>query len=112
MRRLRWWLTLAILGGVLIISERSASAQWCSVGATPVSFGSYDVFSPVPLASTGTVTYRCLFAQSMTIWLDKGLNAPTNSPRQMTSGIDRLNYNLYLDAGHTQVWGDPSPNHY
>jgi spore coat protein U-like protein len=112
MRGARWLVILTILGGALIASERPAWAQWCGFSATSVSFGSYDVFSPVPLASTGTVSYRCLLPQGMTIWLGKGLNAPNNNPRQMASGMDRLNYNLYLDPGHTQIWGDPNPNHY
>jgi spore coat protein U-like protein len=112
MRGARWLVILAVLGGALLAGERPASAQFCSFGATSVSFGSYDVFNPVPLASTGTVSYRCLFLQGMNVWLSKGLNAPTNNPRQLASGTDRLNYNLYLDPGHTQIWGDPNPNHY
>ncbi len=112
MRGVRWLVTVAILGGALIVAERPASAQWCSFGTTSVDFGSYDVFNTVPLASTGSITYQCFFAGNMTIWLSKGMNAPTNNPRQLSTGIDRLNYNLYLDATHSQVWGDPSPNRY
>jgi spore coat protein U-like protein len=111
MKGVRWLVALTILGGALIVAERPALAQWCSFGTTSVSFGSYDVFGTVPLASTGSVTYRCFFANSMTIWLGKG-NAPTNNPRQMSSGTNLLYYNLYLDASHSLIWGDPTPNHY
>jgi spore coat protein U-like protein len=112
MKGARWLVCLAVLVVALIASERTASAQWCAFETTPVSFGSYDVFNTVPLASTGTVTYRCLYVASMTIWLSKGQVASTNNPRQLASGTDRLNYNLYLDAGHTMIWGDPNPSQY
>jgi spore coat protein U-like protein len=112
MRGVRWLVTLAVLAGTLIVAERPATAQWCSFGTTSVAFGAYDVFGTVPLASTGTITYGCWFANTMTIWLSKGMNAPTNTPRQMSNGIDRLNYNLYLDAARTLIWGDPNPSHY
>jgi spore coat protein U-like protein len=112
MRGLRWLVTLVVLGGALIVAERPASAQWCSFGTTSVSFGAYDVFSTVPLASTGSVTYRCRnmssTPQPITVWLGKG-RSPTNNPRQMSSGVGTLNYNLYLDAAHTLIWGDPNP---
>ena len=111
MRGVRWLVSLAVLGGALLLAERPASAQWYTFATTSVSFGSYDVFSTVPLASTGTVTYRCWFASSMVVWLGKG-NAPTNNPRQLSSGTGHLDYNLYLDAAHTLIWGDPNPNHY
>jgi len=119
MRGLHWLITLVVLGGALIATEKPASAQqfvWCNVSTTPVSFGAYDVFSTVPLASTGSVTYRCWNPQNndktMTIWLDDGINAPSNNPRQLSNGTSRLDYNLYLDAAHALIWGDPNPNHY
>jgi spore coat protein U-like protein len=56
------------------------------------------------------VTYWCSFAWTVSIYLGKG-TAGTNTPnRQMASGANRLSYNLYLDAAHTQTWGDPSPS--
>ncbi|MDR7993823.1 spore coat U domain-containing protein [Thermosynechococcus sp. TG252] len=33
-------------------------------------------------------------------------NAGRFTPRQMTSGRERLDYNLYIDAARTQIWGD------
>jgi len=104
-------LALTVLLGALLAGQGTARAQFCSVSTTPVSFGIYDVFSPTPLASTGTVSYRCLLALGMTIWLSKG-GAPTNDPRRMSNGSDDLKYNLYLDPAHTLIWGDPNPNAY
>ena len=31
----------------------------CTLSATPVAFGAYDVFQAGPTDSTGTITYRC-----------------------------------------------------
>jgi spore coat protein U-like protein len=74
-----------------------------------VSFGIYDVFSATPLNSTGSLNYQCTWiVHQRTIYLSKG-SAPNNNPRQMVSGANRLNYNLYLDAARTQIWGDPNP---
>ena len=110
MSGVRWLVSLFILGATLVIGGRSTSAQTCSITTTPVSFGIYDVFSLTDLASTGSVHYQCtwLVLRQRTVYLSKG-SAPSNNPRQMVSGANRLNYNLYLDAGHTQIWGDPNP---
>ncbi len=108
----RWLFCSCVVAGALLAAERPASAQYCSVSTTAVSFGIYDVFGTVPLASTGSVTIRCLFSPGVEVWLSKGVNAPTNLPRQLASGGDRLDYNLYIDAARTAVWGDPNPNHY
>jgi spore coat protein U-like protein len=111
MRRARWLVSLAVLSVVLLVGARSASAQFCGVSATSVVFGTYNVFDNAPLASTGSVSYTCWLWPTIRIWLSRG-SAPTNNPRQMVSGANRLSYNLYLDAAHTQVWGDPNPSQY
>jgi spore coat protein U-like protein len=109
MRRVRWLVSLFVLGSTLVLSGSAASAQTCSISTTPVSFGVYDVFSSTPLNSTGSVNYQCTWiVHQRTVFLSKG-SAPTNNPRQMVSGANRLNYNLYLDAARTQIWGDPNP---
>jgi spore coat protein U-like protein len=115
MRGVRWVVSLAVLGAALSFCEPVAVAQaflGCTISTTSVSFGTYDVFNAVSLPSTGTISYRCFWWNSIQVTLSKGLYAPNNNPRQMASGANRLNYNLYLDAAHTQIWGDPNPNHY
>jgi spore coat protein U-like protein len=113
MKGVRWLVSLAVLGAALLAGGGSASAQSCSITATAMSFGSYNVFSSTDLPSTSTVTYNCtnLFLDTVTVYLSKG-SASSNNPRQMVSGANRLNYNLYMDAAHTHIWGDPNPNSY
>jgi spore coat protein U-like protein len=103
--------------GLLILAPPSAFAGSgaCSVSATPLRFGTYNTADSTPLTSTATITYLCeksAQAKSIVIWIDKGLYAPTNNPRQMANGSERLDYYLYLDAARTAIWGDSSSNQY
>jgi len=95
-------LTLAALG----LSTRPAAAQ-CSISATGVAFGSYDVFTTTPTDSTGTITYRCTLSLNVQITLSQGIAGDYN-PRQLASGPKRLNYNLYRNAARTTIWGNGS----
>jgi spore coat protein U-like protein len=78
----------------------------CSITTTGVSFGTYDVFQASPVDSTGSVRYQCTGSTgTFTISLGTG-SSGTFQPRTMVSGAERLNYNLYLDAARTSIWGD------
>jgi spore coat protein U-like protein len=115
---------LVALGGtgallVLLLTLRPsvafAGAAGCTITTTPVTFGIYNTMDPSPLASTGSINYFCgrsAQAKRVLIWVDRGLYSPTNNPRRMGSGTYYLEYNLYLDAAHTAIWGDPNPNQY
>jgi len=109
MRGVRWLVSLSVLGAILTVGGSSAWAQTtktCTITVTPVSFGIYNVFSTLPLYSTGSVTYNCgAQVTSITIWMSKGLGA-TNNPRQMVSGANYLNYYLCQDANCNTLWGD------
>lgn len=94
---------------VLLLVPTTVYASVCSfVSVVDMSFGSYDVFSAVPLDSTGSVTYNCTSVGEfdvITIDLDTG-GATGFSPREMSYSTEKLNYNLYIDAARTNVWGD------
>ena len=95
---------LALLIGTLYASD--AHAQACTISATSVNFGSYNVFNGSDVDSTGTVTYRCNgSAHNITVGLTQGASATFN-PRQMQKGAEVLNYNLFVDASRTSIWGD------
>lgn len=93
---------LVLLGGLAGASY--VEAAQCTVSSTGVSFGTYDVFSGSPLDSTGTISFSCNGKEDVEIWLSTG-GSGTFSPRRM-SGPDSLDYNLYLDAARTNIWGD------
>ena len=92
------------LAGVLAMAL-PASAALCFLSTTGVSFGTYSVFTTTPLDSTGSVSIFCIGDASVTVALDRG-GAPTFTPRRMLQGTEALNYNLYLDAARTKIWGD------
>ena len=95
--------TLAVLG--CLVTPGVAVAA-CTISASGVSFGSYNVFSNTPLDASGSVTYQCSpLAVNVQIQLNRGA-AASFSPRLMRQGSATLAYNLYTDAARTIVWGD------
>lgn len=100
----------------LLMASDAYSAATCSVSTTPVSFANYDVFLATPNDSTGTITVVCTWPKpppatqppDVTISIGPSPTSGGFNPRQMrhTSGGDLLNYNLFIDAGRSAVWGD------
>jgi spore coat protein U-like protein len=84
-----------------------AAPPVCTINVTPISFGSYDVFSPAAVVSLGTITYHCTASTPVTIAIDRGM-AASFGHRAMSGAGDRLRYELYLDAAGTTAWGDGS----
>jgi len=100
---------LAVLFCLFFAGEAGAA---CSVSATGVNFGAYDVFVTAPLDSTGTVTVTCDQAPPVDVTIAIGPSGTSGGfvPRQMRSASspDRLNYNLFVNAGRSTVWGNGS----
>jgi spore coat protein U-like protein len=91
-------------------SRAYALLQSCSVSATALSFGTYDPSSATARDSTGMVTVTCTatllgISASWDILLSTG-SSGSFTPRRLFSGGNSLQYNLYINAGRTQVWGD------
>jgi spore coat protein U-like protein len=106
----RWILRAASVCAVGLahaIAPGAAEAA-CTISATAVNFGAYDVFAAPPDDAVGTVTYRCGAPdRNVSITLSTG-GSGSYAARQLrpAAGPDRLNYNLYRDAARTQIWGD------
>jgi spore coat protein U-like protein len=78
----------------------------CTVSATSVNFGTYNVFDTTANDTTGTVSYRCTGNTSVvSITLSAG-SSTGFSPRNLTGTADTLTYNLFTDAARTSIWGD------
>lgn len=90
-----------------IVCARDASAApSCTISATSVNFGSYNVFTGSATDSTGTVTINCNgSAHNVVVSLSRGVSTTFN-PRTMLKGTETLSYNLYRDAARTSIWGD------
>ncbi|HSK11495.1 MAG TPA: spore coat U domain-containing protein [Vicinamibacterales bacterium] len=71
-----------------------------------VSFGTYNVFAAAPLDTTGSISYRCDKADhDIRVTISRGASG-TFRPRTLVNGTERLEYNLFMDAARTQIWGD------
>ncbi len=98
--------TVLAAAAVAIAPCAARAAPACSFGvANALAFGVYDPLASASADSSSTLSYKCPQGQPIRISLDAGL-AGTYAARAMTSGTERLLYNLYLDAARTIVWGD------
>lgn len=100
---------LSIFFIILKGEEAESQQQRCSVGATAVNFGNYDIFLNTPLDSTGSITVNCTAnVPNATLTLSTSPNSGSFNPRKMkrSGGTDLLNYNIYIDASKTTVFGD------
>ena len=92
----------------LLLCATHAEAAQCSVSVSSVNFGTYDVFDTSHNDSTGTVTLNCNGgAKNIDIGISRG-GSSSFFPRRMLQGSEQLQYNLYVDAARTAVWGDGS----
>jgi spore coat protein U-like protein len=96
---------------MLMLWDLRAEGATCTIAATPVSFGSYNVFAAVATDSTGSLTFRCSGTGnsgnniSISIALGRG-SSGSFTPRAMVLANGALAYNLYQDAARTTIWGD------
>lgn len=95
---------------LLAAGRAHALVSSCTVSASGVAFGIYDPTVAAATLSSGTVSVNCVVSGAtghnpVTIAFDAGSSGSFLS-RTMLNGTDSLNYNLYLDAAYTQVWGD------
>lgn len=93
---------LVCMAGLMMAS--GAQAASCQVSATAFSFGSFNPLTLDYIDSTGSITVNCTDVVGYSIALSAGNG--TYSQRSMVSGGDALDYNLYRDAAHQQIWGD------
>lgn len=100
---------------VVLTACGSVRAATCSASASGVVFGSYTPNQVAALDSSGSVTVSCTkgaldtlpLTVSYTIALSRG-SSTSYSPRQMKSGANSLNYNLYQELAAVTMWGDGS----
>jgi spore coat protein U-like protein len=107
MRRVIAAIVLAIVATAGSTRTTEAFAGSCTVSATGVTFGAYDVLASTPTDSTGQIAVDCTSATAVSITLSQGLSG-TFAARAMQKGADVLSYNLFLDAARSAIWGNGS----
>jgi spore coat protein U-like protein len=102
------------------MNATTAVLDHCIVTANPLSVGTYDptvnnASSGVDLQGSTTLSVACLTGLHAWIGLSQGSNPNTGSTdavplRQTLYGTNKLNYELYQDAGLTTLWGNVQPS--
>ena len=93
---------IAILGPEVALSQ-------CTMRATSIGFGNYDVFLNSPLDTSGTFILDCqAFVTKVNVTLAASSTSGTFNPRKMkrTGGSDLLSYNIYTDVSRTIIFGN------
>src|SRR5690242_1116346 len=83
------------------------AAAVCTASATSVAFGTINPFGSA-ITPNGTITVACSgggTGSTYTIALSTG-NSGSYSTRQMQSGTNTLNYNLYTTSALSSIWGN------
>ena len=95
----------ALLGCALCCAATLPAHSACTVATTPVTFGAY-VSGVLPNDSSGTVTVACGIFTSFSVSISAGGGGNSAFNRALSSGGNRLSYNLYTDSTRLLVWGD------
>jgi spore coat protein U-like protein len=82
-------------------------ARGCTIETRALAFGMYDPLAGTSVDALGQVIYTCEGKQK-NIRIEMSRGSANSYDRRMSSADDYLTYNVYLDAGHTTVWGDGS----
>ena len=77
----------------------------CRLNVTPVRFGDYNPLARGDARGNGIISYSCSTSMPISIAIEHGNGAVE---RRMAKGAVPLEYNLYLDAACTVIWGDGS----
>ena len=77
----------------------------CTVSAANLKFGNYR--GTAALKSTSDVSVTCTNGLPYTVALSAG-SSTDYTVRKLASGLNSLEYNLYVDLANSAVWGDGS----
>ncbi len=98
-----------IFATLFLLFRAGMALSQCTVSATPMGFGNYDIFSTQPLDTAGTVTINCT-SDIVKANLTAGPSQTSGifNPRQMkrSGGTDLLNYNIFTDVARTIIFGN------
>lgn len=103
-----------MLAAIGLTVSTVADAQTCSWTVSSLNFGAVDTLSVANVDATATVNITCSGFLNLLVLgsqvrvcpnIGSGSGGATASARQLDSSGNKLNYQLYTDAGHTTVWG-------
>ena len=78
----------------------------CTIAAANLPFGSTPGQITANIDASSSITVNCNPGSAYNVLLSAGTGTgSTVSARKMNSGVNVVSYQLYRDAGRTQVWG-------
>ena len=91
---------------VFSVTGLYAQGVTCNIASASITFGNYFPTANALTDETaiGTIQINCNGATTVTINLAVGTGSYAS--RTLSNGTRTLYYNLYADAGYTQIWGD------
>jgi spore coat protein U-like protein len=93
-----------LLLSILMISSPHLYAA-CSISATNLAFGGYNPLSGSTKTSSSSIAVTCNATTNITVQLSTG-NSGSFAFRYMLNGAEQLSYNIYLDVGMQNIFGD------
>ncbi len=100
---------MKILILVILLCIPFSSQAVCSLTTNNLAFGVYTPANVTPLDLMGTISVSCDGVAGQTISYTLAFNTGNSGSfisRKMIYGSYALNYNLYLNAAYTSIWGD------
>jgi spore coat protein U-like protein len=101
---------------LMVLCHAQMAPAVCTVSTTPVDFGSYNVLLTGALDAAGSITVDCDETPPATVTISIGPSSNSGGfdPRMMklSGGNEFISYNLFIDSGRTQIWGDGTGNTY
>jgi spore coat protein U-like protein len=106
----RWSDSVRLLLVILLgVAPQTAGAA-CQLSASGLNFGAYNVFAPIAVRSTATLTVACDETPPPRVVITIGPSAVSGliNPRRMRGGAggDVVDYNVFVDSALSQIWGD------
>lgn len=99
------WLVLLLLAAAMAWCGQ-AQAQTCTATPSNLDFGNVNPIAGAAVARSGTINITCNWTLiSLQPNAQVCLNLSTATARALANGGNTIQYNLYQDAGNTQLWG-------
>jgi spore coat protein U-like protein len=93
-------------------STARAAAPSCTMSTTGLAFGNYDPTSTVAVTANGTINFTCTYTGTgftASITISPGASGNYLN-RTLTFGSQTLNYNIYVNAADTEIFGGGTGN--
>jgi spore coat protein U-like protein len=87
-----------------IVTVKATVAKTCVLSSPTLDFAAYDPTLGSNLDQSTSLTVNCTKGTAWVVGLNQGANGPATRNMKDTAGTDLLNYELYTDAAHTNVW--------